>query len=563
MGYYQSRLLYRWIAVLWGICTLLSTTGSVQAAHIPPGVQLAAQQHLVINNGAKVQSLDPHKSIGMPEGNITRNLLEGLVNFDINGKMVPGVAQRWQASADYRQWTFYLRANAKWSNGDPVTAGDFVYSWQRLANPATKAPNANYLTDMRLLNGEAVIQGQQPPSALGVYAIDDHTLQLKLAQPIPFLVEMLADSSLYPLHPPTVEQYGNGVDDNKWYAVPHFVGNGAYRLQEWVVNEKIVLTRSASYWDNANTVIERVTFLPITDEVTSVRRYRAGEIDISHYLLPTENYLTLQQTHPQELRHFPSLMVRGYCFNTQRPPFNDVRVRQALALTIERENLVNRFLVQGEWAAYLLNPQNVENFTGVLPTWVAWPVEKRLAVARKLLKEAGYDKNRPLRFRLLYNRSEFHEQLAMAVSSIWKQKLGVEVTLDRQEWEVFLASCRTGEYQAARFGYRAVYNHPAALLNLLRANSSFNDCFYKSSAFDNWLDRALQGTTQNERSRCYQRAELVLAADVPITPVYYESLSRLVKLYVGGLSDGNPMAVVYIKDLYLTKHLQAPSRYQQ
>ncbi|MEW9906370.1 MAG: ABC transporter substrate-binding protein [Candidatus Symbiodolus clandestinus] len=561
MRHCRLIIYHQW--VLGGVLALLSTINLVQAAHIPPGIQLAAQQHLVINNGAEVQSLDPHKSSGMPEGRITRNLLEGLVNFDVNGKIVPGVAQRWQASADYRQWTFYLRANAKWSNGDPVTAGDFVYSWQRLANPTTKSPNASYLTDMRLLNSEAVIQGQQPPSALGVYAIDDHTLQLKLAQPIPFLVEMLADSSLYPLHPPTVEQYGNGVDDNKWYAVPHFVGNGAYRLREWVVNEKIVLTRSASYWGNANTVIERVTFLPITDEVTDVRRYRAGEIDISHYLLPTENYLTLQQTHPQELRHFPSLMVRGYCFNTQRPPFNDVRVRQALALTIERENLVSRFLVQGEQAAYLLNPENVENFTGVLPIWVAWPAEKRLAVARKLLKQAGYDQNRPLRFRLLYNVSEFHEQLAIAVSDIWKQQLGAEVTLDRQEWKVFLASRRTGEYQAARFGYRAVYNHPAALLNLLRSNSSFNDFFYKSRAFDHWLDRALQGNTESERNHCYQQAELTLIADAPLTPVYYESLNRLVKPYVGGLSDGNPMEVVYIKDLYLIKHPKVPSRYRQ
>ncbi|XAV88598.1 MAG: ABC transporter substrate-binding protein [Candidatus Symbiodolus clandestinus] len=212
--------------------------------------------------------------------------------------------------------------------------------------------------------------------------------------------------------------------------MPHFVGNGAYRLQEWVVNEKIVLTRSASYWDNTNTVIERVTFLPITDEVTDVRRYRAGEIDISDYLLPTENYLTLQQTLSQELRHFPSLLVNGYRFNTQRPPFNDVRVRQALAMTIERENLASRFLVQGEQAAYLLNPENVENFTGVLPTWVAWPAEKRLAVARKLLKEAGYDQNRPLRFRLLYNVSELREQQAIAVSDIWKRQLGAEVTLD-------------------------------------------------------------------------------------------------------------------------------------
>ncbi|MEW9823743.1 MAG: ABC transporter substrate-binding protein [Candidatus Symbiodolus clandestinus] len=533
------------------------------AAQLPTAVTLAATQHLIINNGAEVQSLDPHKSAGMSEANVIRDCLEGLVNFGIDGQVVPGVAQRWQASADYRQWTFYLRANAKWSNGDPVTAGDFVYSWQRLANPTTKSPNASYLTDMRLLNSEAVIQGQQPPSALGVYAIDDHTLQLKLAQPIPFLVEMLADSSLYPLHPPTVEQYGNGVDDNKWYAVPHFVGNGAYRLQEWVVNEKIVLTRSASYWDNANTVIERVTYLTIADEVVDIRRYQAGEIDISHYLFPSERYVALQKQLPNELRQLPSYSVCGYRFNLLRAPFNDRRVRQALALVVDRETIVNTYLVQGERAAYTLNPPTMKGFKPSLPEWTHWTFAQRVAKAKQLLQEAGYHAKNPLRFSLLYNVSELHEQLALAVSEFWKQTLGAEVTLEQQEWKVYLLNCREGNYQAARVAWRAVYPHPSALLNLLQAGSSFNNCFYKSRGFDQWLQKALTAATASDRQYCYQQAEQQLAKDVPVLPLFHGSRSLLVKPYVKGLERKEVPARIYTKDLYLIQHAQQPSRYRQ
>lgn len=223
---------YRCLGLLWGILAMVTRINQVQAAQVPPNVPLAKQQQLVMNNGAEVQTLDPHKTTGWPEANVMRDLLEGLVVMDPEGKTAPGVASHWQHSADLKTWTFYLRHDAKWSNGDPVTARDFVYSWRRLADPKTKSPKASHLVDMQLLNSEAVIQGQLPAEKLGVSALDQHRLQLQLTQPVAYLVDMLVYYPLFPLHTPTVEQYGNGVDGNKWYAVKHHVGNGAYRLTE-------------------------------------------------------------------------------------------------------------------------------------------------------------------------------------------------------------------------------------------------------------------------------------------------------------------------------------------
>jgi oligopeptide transport system substrate-binding protein len=557
------RLGYRFF--YWGILMMFSFSRSqtLSAAVVPPGVALATVQQLVISNGAEVQSLDPHKSHGAPEINVMCDLFEGLVNLDSQGQVVPGVAMRWHTSADLKVWTFYLRPEAQWSNGDPVTAQDFVYSWRRLAHSAMRSPSAGALIDMQLLNSEAVLRGEQPLEVLGIQAVDTHTLQLSLSQPVSYLLSLLVDTSLYPLHQRTVENYGNGYDEDKWYAVSHFVGNGAYRLQSWVVNEKIVLARSETYWNRAHTVIEQVTYLAIVDEVIEIRRYQAGEIDITHYLLPTEHYLTLQQQLPGELWCFPSLSVVGYRLNTQRAPFNDVRVRQALSLVLDREAIVKQFLVKKRQVAYTLNSDQVANFEVIPPDWVSWPLKRRLTAAKKLLRAAGYHRQKPLRFSLLYNVSELHEQFALLVSDIWKKTLDVEVTLERQEWKVFLAHCLAGEYQAARFSWPANYNDPAALLNMLRSTSPANSVFYRSYPFDRWLEQALQAPTAAERRHCYQQAEQVLTEDVPVIPLYHGLRSRLVKPYVGGLDIRNPMNLIYTKDLYLIQHPQAPSRYRQ
>ncbi|MEW9808840.1 MAG: ABC transporter substrate-binding protein [Candidatus Symbiodolus clandestinus] len=555
---------YRCLGLLWGILAMVTRINQVQAAQVPPNVPLAKQQQLVMNNGVEVQTLDPHKTTGWPEANVMRDLLEGLVVMDPEGKTAPGVASYWQHSADLKTWTFYLRHDAKWSNGDPVTARDFVYSWRRLADPKTKAPKASYLMDMHLLNSQAVIQGQLPAEKLGVSALDQHTLQLQLTQPVAYLVDMLVYYPLFPVHAPTVEQYGNGVDDNKWYAVKHHVGNGAYRLTEWVVNEKLVLSRSPTYWNNPQTVINRVTYLPTNDEVVDTHRYLAGEIDISNARLPIERWEHLQQERPKEIYLAPSWSTYIFELNQAMKQFQDSRVRQALSLVLDRQQLVSKLTRQRETPAYTLNPVGMGGFSAPLPEWATWSQSRRNQEAKRLLKQAGYDEQHPLKFRLLFNVSEVHQQICLAVIGQWQQQLGcVQVNLDCQEWKVFLLSRLDGEFQMCRNGQQAVYSEPSALLNIYLSYSSENSTRYRSEAFDRIMAQAVQATDRQQRYRYYQQAEQQLAKDVPIIPLFHCVNVRLVKPYVKGLSPRNPMNTIYTKDLYLIQHKQLPSRYRQ
>ncbi len=260
----------------------ITATTSAFAADVPAGVQLADKQEIVKNNGSEVQSLDPHKIEGVPENNVTRDLMEGLANNSPDGSIVPGVAESWD-NKDFKVWTFHLRKDAKWSNGKPVTAQDFVYSWQRVVDPKTASPYASYLQYAHVENVDDIIAGKKDKSTLGVKAIDDHTFQVTLSEPVPYLVEMTPHYAMKPVYKDAVEKFGE-----KWTLPANYVSNGAYKLKDWIVNERIVLERNPEYWDNAKTIINKVTFLPISSEVTDVNRYRTGEIDMTYNNMPIE-----------------------------------------------------------------------------------------------------------------------------------------------------------------------------------------------------------------------------------------------------------------------------------
>lgn len=240
---------------------------------------IKSPQVITINNGSEVTSLDPHKVEGVPESNIILNLLEGLVYSDIDGKVAPGVAESW-TNDNYITWVFTLRQGAKWSDGTPVTAEDFVYSWQRLSDPSTGSPYSSYLQNAYILNADAILAGKLPPTALGVKALDPQHLQVTLSHPVPYFVDMLSHTSLKPVNKKAIEQHGE-----KWTQPQNFVGNGAYLLDKWVVNERIVVKRNPYYWNNDSSRIDQATFLAITSEVSDINRYRSGEIDISLSLI--------------------------------------------------------------------------------------------------------------------------------------------------------------------------------------------------------------------------------------------------------------------------------------
>ena len=531
-----------------GILTALIAGNVATAAVVPAGVQLAEKQTLVRNNGSEVQSLDPHKIEGVPESNINRDLFEGLLISDVDGKPSPGVAEKWE-NKDFKVWTFHLRKDAKWSDGTPVTAQDFVYSWQRLANPNTASPYASYLQYGHIVNIDDIIAGKKPVTDLGVKAVDDHTFEVTLSEPVPYFYKLLVHSSVSPVPKAVVEKFGD-----KWTQPANIVSNGSYKLKDWVVNERIVLERNTNYWDNDKTVINQVTYLPISSEVTDVNRYRSGEIDMTYNNMPIELFQKLKKEIPNEVHVDPYLCTYYYEINNQKAPFNDVRVRTALKLALDRDIIVNKVKNQGDLPAYSFTPPYTDGAKLVEPEWFKWSQEKRNEEAKKLLAEAGFTAEKPLTFDLLYNTSDLHKKLAIAAASIWKKNLGANVKLENQEWKTFLDTRHQGNYDVSRAGWCADYNEPTSFLNMVLSDSSNNTVHYKSPAFDKLIADTLKATDEAQRSELYSKAEQQLDADSAIVPVYYYVNARLVKPWVGGYSGKDPMDNIHVKDLYIIKH---------
>lgn len=519
-----------------------------QAAEVPAGVPLAETQRIVINNGSEVASLDPQKTEGVPESNVIRNLLEGLVETDNNGQIVPGVASSWRNDHG-RIWTFTLRDNAQWSNGEPVTAQDFVYSWQRLADPKTTSPYASYLQAAHIANIDSILAGKASPTELGVKALDDHHLQVTLSQPVPYFIDMLAHTAMKPVYRAAVEKWGE-----QWTQPQHYVGNGAYTLADWVVNEKIVLKRNPRYWDNAHTVIDEGILLPLTSENSDINRYRSGGSDMTNSVVPPDLFKKLQQDLGEQVKVSPLLCTFYYEINNKKAPFTDARVRTALKLTLDRDIIADKIMGQGQIPAYGLTPPFTHGITPEAPAWSKQTQAERNASAKQLLAEAGFNAQHPLQFTLLYNTSEQNKRQAIAAASMWQKNLGAEVTLQNQEWKTLLETRHQAQYDVVRATWCSDYNEPSTFLNMLLSESSINTAFYHSDAFDKLMAQTLTVTDDAQRAALYQQAEAQLDKDSAIIPVYYRVSVRLVKPWVGGYTGKDPQDMLALKYYYIKKH---------
>ncbi|MGR3808017.1 ABC transporter substrate-binding protein [Pasteurella testudinis] len=525
---------------------------SAFAANVPAGTELAAKQEVVYNLSANPASLDPAKIEGDVEGQFSRQLFEGLVTSDASGHILPGVAKSWDHSADFKTWTFHLRDDAKWSNGDPVTAEDFVYAWQRLADPKTAAPYSTYLKYLTLQNAAEVVDGTKQASELGVKALDAHTLQLTLDASVPYVDKLVEHYVLFPVHKATIEKFGD-----QWTKKENIVGNGAFKLDNLIVNEKAELSPNPHYWDNANTVLTKVTLLPIESSTTDMNRYRAGEIDITGKEVPPDMYPKLKADLPDEVFSSPILCTYVYEINTAKAPFDDVRVRQALSLAIDRNIITDKVLNQGQVPAYHFTPPYINGGEKLVnPDWSTWTQKQRNEAAIKLLADAGFSKQKPLDFTILYNTSENHKKIAIAASSIWKQNLAgaVNVKMENQEWKTYLDSRHQGNYDVARAGWCADYNEATSFLNYFLSDSSNNTAKYKNAEYDAAVKQALLAESDEQRQEIYANAETLFSRDVPSVPVYHYVQPRLVKPYVKGYAVNHPGQNYYLKDVYLIKH---------
>ncbi|MFS6938080.1 ABC transporter substrate-binding protein [Neisseria animaloris] len=526
-------------AVLLAACNQQESTQRISAAK-------SAGNTVTRNNVTEPQSLDPHQITGVPEINVVRDLFEGLVETDEKGAIVPAAAESWE-SADNRTWTFKLRSDANWSNGEPVTAEDFVYSWRRLVDPKTASQYASYLQAAQIANIDDILKGSKAPDTLGVKALDAHTLQITLTAAVPYFPQMLYHASTKPVHRATVEKYGV-----KWTQPENFVGNGAYVMKKWVVNERIELAKNPQYRDADNVKIDKVVFLPIGSQTDDVARYEAGEVDISD-ALPPEMYGKLKEKYLNELKLSPYLCTYYFEINNQKVPFTDERVRKALSLALDRDTIAAKVLGRGEEAAYNLTRVGTAGFTPYTPEWTKLNYAARVEEAKKLLAEAGYSESKPLKFTFLYNTSEQHKKIAVAAASMWQQSLGfVKVNLENQEWKTYLDNRRSGNYQLARASWCGDYNEPSTFLNTLQSANSSNRAFYKNSRYDAILAKTLQaGVSDEERSKLYRQAEEQIDKDTAIIPVYGYVNSRLVKPRIGGYSTEDVLNELPSKRLFI------------
>lgn len=517
------------------------------AAVIPPGTILAKKQEVFRHLKDEPASLDPIKVVGLTEAQVQRDLFEGLVIEDAQGRPIPGVATSWRTE-DNRVWIFNLRDDAKWSNGEKVTASDFVYSWQRLVDPKNLSPFAWYAALASIENAQKIIDGKLKPSALGIEALDNKTLKITLERPISYFPSLTVNFSLYPVNKQVVEKYGNN-----WIKAGNLVGNGAFVLKNRVVNEKIELVPNPYYWDHKNTVLTKVTFLPINHESQATKRYLAGDLDITESF-PKHLYHKLVKEIPDQVYIPEQLGTYYYAFNTVSGPTKDIRVRKALAMAIDRKIITEKVLGTGEKPANRFTPDVTANFIPDQTIYDEFHQEELDGQAKILLSAAGYGPHNPLKLSLLYNNSENHQKIAIAVASMWKKKLGVKVQLRNQEWKTYVDSRNSGDFDVVRASWVGDYNEPSTFLTLLGSKHSGNISKYNNHQYDEVLALSEAATDDNERNQLYNRAEQLIAEDAPIAPIYQYTNGRLIKPWLKGYPIGNPEDVAYSHMLYIEKH---------
>jgi oligopeptide transport system substrate-binding protein len=526
---------------------LIASTGALyadgHATHPVTGETLASDQTFTYRDLDESPSIDPGLAEDSAGGDILRDLFEGLYNQDAAGNLVPGVALSHTVSDDGMTYTFTLRDNAKWSNGDPVTAGDFEYAWKRAASPELASPYSWFIEIMALENGSEVIAGDVPPSELGVTAIDDTTLEVRLTQPLPYFPQMLTHFTTFPVHQATIEAHGSD-----WTKPGNMVSNGAYVLTEHVPQEKLVRSRNEMYWDNENTIIETVTSLVINDENVALTRYLAGELDRTD--IPAGQFPRLAAEYPEQAVSVPMACSYYYLFNLRDnapAEIQDVRVRQALSLAIDRDIIVENVLAGGQKAAYTFTHWATAGFETPDVPMVTMTQAERNAEAQRLMAEAGFGPDNPLSIDLVYNTSESHKSVAVAVSQMWKQTLGVETTLANQEWQTFLEARSNGDFEVARGGWCADYNEASTFLDLYSSESGYNDSKYNNPEVDALL--AAAKTADNPQAN-YDQVELIAAEEVPLIPIYHYASVKMFAEDLEGWPFENFQQNWYSKDLY-------------
>ena len=469
-------------------------------------------------NGSEPQGIDPHIVTGVPEHHILISLCEGLTIPNPNPMgsdgYIPGTAESWIISDDGKEYIFKLNKNAKWSNGDPVTADDFVWSWRRIL---TASLGSQYPDMLYYLVGAYEYHNGQIDNfdEVGVKALDTHTLKVNLKNPTPFFIGLLSHYSTWPVHKETVLKHGDIDDRNgEWTRPGNFVCNGPFQLKTWELNNKIVVEKNPHYYDASMVRLNEIHYYPVSNVMTEDRMFRAGQLHLTSSMPTQKCPIYIEEKNPN-LKIDPYMGTYFYRINTENETLSDVRVRKALAYSIDRQLLVDKVTQCGQIPAYSFTPPGSN---GYQPS-TEIPYDPDLA--KQLLAEAGYSSDNPFpKLEILFNTNEGHRKVALAIQQMWQNELGIQVELVNQDWKVYLSREMVGDFQISRAGWIGDYEDPNTFLDLMRPNRGNNKTGWENMDFDALVEEANTINDQDKRYELLNEAEKILIDNMPIIPLY-------------------------------------------
>ena len=497
-------------------------------------------------NGSEPQGIDPHIVTGVPEHHILISLCEGLTIPNAFGDgNLPGAAQSWTVSDDGREYIFNLRNNGMWSNGDSVTAEDFVWSWKRIltASLGSQYPDMLYYLDGAYEYHNGLTDNFDD---VGIKAVDKFTLKINLKAPTPFFLGLLSHYSTWPVHKETVLKHGSIDDRNgQWTRPGNFVCNGPFNLKSWELNNKIVVEKNPMYWDATEVRLNQIHFYPVSNVMTEDRMFRAGQLHVTSTLPSQKCPIYIEEKNP-DLRIDPYMGQYFYRLNTENPALKDAKVRKALAYAIDKKLLVEKVTKCGQIPAYSFTPPGSNGYQP--DTTIPFNPE----LAKQLLKDAGYSDENPFpKLEILFNTNEDHRKIALAVQQMWQQNLGIEVELVNQDWKVYLSREMVGDFQVSRAGWIGDYEDPNTFLDLMRPNRGNNKTGWEDFEYDSLIETANKTTDQEQRYELLKQAERILIDNMPVIPLYtyvrsYQ-LSSDVKGYNPHILDHHHPKFIYLE----------------
>jgi len=520
---------------------LLSLTFFVFSAILLPAIVSADVIHR--GNAAEPETLDIHKSSGITEANIQRDLFEGLVAENAKGELIPGAAESWQQDESGKVWTFQLRKDGRWSDGSPVVAEDFVFALRRAISPATASEYAFILWP--ILNAKAINSSQMKAiDQLGVEAIDTYTLKITLENPISFLPGLLAHHMAYPLNKKAMEKQGK-----KWTRANKLVSNGAYKLVEWVPQSHITLVKNTYFRDADSIKTASVVFYPTEDQSSAMKRFRAHELDITDDV-PSTQIDWVKEHLPKAFRSSPYIGTYYLAINLEDPLFKENKaLRRALSLAIDRDILTQKITKSGELPAMGWVPPGILHYQSQTMVEASIDKKERVKRAKALYQKAGFSKTQPLEVELLYNTSENHKKVVIAVAAMWKQVLGVKTKLRNEEWKVYLDSRSQRQFEVIRAGWIGDYKNASNFLDLFRSDiGTMKVSSWKNSHYDELMKQAEAETNVEKRAGLMQQAEQILLEEMPLIPIYYYTTQHLVNEKIKGWEDN-------VMDIHPTRYL--------